>query len=308
VRINKFGELDHLGLKVFHLEHSQSNHVLVLDYIERELLAYILLNQNDRIIERMNHNDVELLLNGAEINNKNKITSYFTFDEEMPFMLNNDSQKFSAVWKLDNTNVLTMEFPVDYFNITGKRKDELENEIVRDLKSANHGMKANYSSNKEFNRNTDDIYKVKGTTYSDSPGISSDYFLYTCDSMTPVFDTTHYRESLNNLLLNFIPTNHQLQIKHKLYGNKEELYELDLNDFFDYFSSDSQFFFGWQTDDKEELNASIFIYNVPFAFVHLLIIDANIEELYRTDGVIKGTLYTFIRKDNLKKDITTIKL
>ncbi len=301
IKSNDYNELIHIGLSVFPEELTESYYSEVFEYIERELLTYLLLQTNDEIRERMNRNNVELQLNGNLLNTKDLIASYLVFDEHTQFKLNNDSKYFIAIWRLNKANLITMKFPNDYTVIAGKQKDEIENEILRDLKHIDCEIVINKPKrNIDGNINCNNIYISHGNIYNESPNISSDSYFYTCDSATPVFDTLNYKESLNNLLLNLVPTHTSFQIRHKLYGNIEDNYKININEFFDYFSKNHQFFVGWSSDDKENLNASVFIYNVPLGYVHLLVVEPSMANLTTINGTIDGTLYTFIRKNNLK--------
>lgn len=302
-KTNGYGELTHIGLNIFSVELTESSYSQVFEYIEMELLTYFLLPSDEKIKERMNNNNVELKLNGNILNTKDLITSYLTFDKDTHFKLNSNSKHFVATWKLNNANLITMEFPNDYTIITGKQKDEIEKEILRGLKQYKYNSEKVTTNQKTIINeqvNCDSIYVVSGNIYNESPDISSDSYFYACDSTTIVFDTLHYKESFSNLFLNLVPTHINFQIKHKLYGHSEDNYKININDFFDYFSKNYKFFVGWSSDDKEKLNASIFIYNVPFNYVHLLVVETKIDDLANDNGTIDGTLYTFIRKDNVK--------
>jgi hypothetical protein len=301
MKSNNYNELSHIGLNIFSSELIESNYCKVIEYIERELLTYLLLQTDAEIKQRMNNNNIELRLNGNLLNTKELIASYLVFDEYTHFNLNNDSKQFIAIWKLNSSNLITMKFTNNYIFIAGKQKDEIENEILRDLKYSNSGVEIHKQiRNLDDQVNCDRIYLNSGITYNDSPNITSDSYFYSHDSITPVFDTLNHKESLNNLLLNLVPTHINFQIRHKLYGNSEENYTININDFFNHFSKDHDIFIGWGSNEKENLSASIFIYNVLFNYTHLLVVNTNMVNFSNYHGNINGTLYTFIRNDNLK--------
>ncbi len=302
VCVNEYGEFDHIGLMVFQPDLKEDHFRLSLEFIERELLAYLLLEQNKKIIDRMNFNKVKLSLNGIEFNNNSTISSYIVCDTASPFLLERNSKMFYAAWKIDGITMLTMEFPNDYLIISGKRKDELEKGLARDLMNLkSYQIPGFQKGDNKPDSACLDFYMVLGDRYNESPGFTSDYFCYTSDSIIPVFDTVNFKESLNNLLLNIIPTSKQIQLKQKLYGNKTENYSININDFYNFFGQNHQFFLGWQSTEENHLKASIIIQSTTYAYIHLLIIETDKKELFSEKKSIRGTLYAFIPKNNLKQ-------
>lgn len=302
VRVNKYGQCDHLGLQVFDSGGTENHFNAALEFIEREFLVYLLSGQNKKIINRMNLNKVKLSRNGIKFNSQAAISSFIICNTTTPFSLKSNSKMFYAIWRIDSVTMLTMEFPNDYIVISGKRKDELEKELERELKNHDHYPDSSFQKAAIiFDSTFLSFFRVAGNHYAGLPGFSSDYFIYSRDSLTPVFDSLNCKESTSNLLLNIIPTNKIFQIRQKLYANKTEDFSIYLNDFYNFFHVDYQFFLGWQSDDVNELKASIIIQSTYYAYIHLLIIETDKKSLFSDTIPIRGTFYAFIPTNNLKQ-------
>ena len=119
-------------------------------------------------------------------------------------------------------------------------------------------------------------------------------------SCNPVFNQKYFKESTANIFQNLIRTNQKIIITHKLYGNREEQFTLNLNGFLNFFSADYHTYFGWQRgDSSEDLVASMFVKNQIFNFMHLLIIKTNSNLILNKNSTIEGTLYTFIPQNHI---------
>jgi len=302
VRFNTYDELSHIGILIFPIENDNHYYSQVFEFVEREILRYHILNEDAKILERMKDTKVALYLNGEpyQKSHYSSILSICPLVEGVPFILDSNEDEYKITWRLNSVESLSMQFPNNYLVISGKRKDEIEKEIARDLKNIPQHSVSNYMEiQQNLNNYNGRIDTLKGEHYEGSTEISTDTYYY-ADSRKPVFDTAHVKESISNLLLNVIPTNIDLDITHNLYGNATEQYIINLNDFMNYFSPEHKIYCEVNDSIKHNIQASIFIYDIPFNYVHLLTITTSFEEVINHMNM-NGMLYTFIRKDNIKK-------
>lgn len=302
VRINAYDELSHIGIHIFPIENDHQYYNQVFEFIEREMLRYHILKEDAKILERMKNTKVALYLNDAPFQKSHysSILSICPLVEGAPFILDSNKEDYKITWKLNSVESLSMQFPNNYLVISGKRKDEIEKEIARDLKNIPQRSVSNYMEiQQNLNNNNGPIDTLKGEHYEGSAEISTDTYYY-ADSRKLVFDTAHVKESISNLLLNVIPTKMDLDITHNLYGNATDQYSINLNDFMNYFSTEHKIYCVVNDSIKNNIQASIFVYNIPFNYVHLLTITTSLNEVINHMSM-NGMLYTFIRKDNVKK-------
>lgn len=302
VRFNAYSELAHVGMYLFPIERSDLYYIQVFEFVEKEILRYHILGEDDQILERMKITETALFINGEDYHKSHygSILSVCALLQGAPFILDANDNEYAITWKLNSVESLTMQFPNNYLIVSGKRKDEIEKEISRDLKNLPRHVDSNYIEIKENHNNYNGrIDTLIGEHYEGSAEITSDTYYY-ADSQKPVYDTIHVKGSLSNLLLNAIPTNIDLDISHNLYGNATDQYSINLNDFMNYFSTEHKIYCKVNDSIGNNLQASIFIYNVLFNYIHLLTITTNLNELI-TNANINGVLYTFIRNDNVKK-------
>jgi hypothetical protein len=250
----------------------------------------------------MNNTKVALYLNNVpyQKSHYSSILSIRPLVEGAPFILDANEENYKITWKLNSVESLSMQFPNNYLVISGKRKDEIEKEIARDLKNIPQRSVSNYMEiQQNLNNYFGRIDTLKGEHYEGSVEISSDTYYY-ADSRKPVFDTVHVKESISNLLLNVIPTNIDLDITHVLYGSMTDQYTININDFINYFTKEHTVYCKVNDSIKNHIQASIFVLNIPFSYAHLLTINTSFNDIVNHANM-NGMLYTFIRKDNVKK-------
>lgn len=302
-RVNQYHELEHLGFYLIDDDKSSDAIREVFDYLENIFLVSALLKEKSVLNQEIARNKIEVLYNGASLNQSKSlnILPQLFIDKNTPLKIKYDSRYFVFSWTNDQSNTLDIKIPNDYFLITQKTKDELEKEILRKMNTVNISKVFTERPLKnqlvQFDRN---IYSFPGEIYSKAPELSSTKYFILNDSISPVFNSKYYKESLRNLLLGIVPTSLELRLKQKLYGGNEEEILININRFFYLFQPGNKFYFGWQNDDKENLKASIFISNEIYNFTHLLVVTTNSKNVFRKNGEIEGLFFAYVPKEKQK--------
>jgi hypothetical protein len=305
VRYNKENQLVHLGIRLISTKPADDRFQVVYDYVERTLLNMALIKDKDQIIRKMSEDQLQIKYNKKSLpaNQIASILSSLIFTEETAFRLDSNDDSFLVTWQLPNSPLFQIGFPNDYPVICGMTKDEIENEIVKELQ--NESVPSDLST--PFNQgllesSADGLFIKKGKVFFDHSDINSDtYFVQNSSGeYLPVFSQKFYKESAANVFQNLIDTNQKISLTLKLYGNREERCTLDLNRFLNHFSEDYTTYFGWQrVDSKNDLVASVFVRNHLFSFIHMLIVKTNSNLILNKDSTIEGTLYIFIPQKNI---------
>ena len=302
-RYNKYQELDHIGLYLVSDNPDFTKIREVFDYFEREFLVSALLNLKYPLIQITSNKKIEILFNGSSIKEKKSLSILpkLLINKDTPFKISYDSNYFVIKWNIESSNVFEVRIPNNYTLITEKTKDELELELLRKLQTPQEG---NFSIKRpeksQLKLCEPNIYFYKGDIYSNNEGLSSTKYFEIKDSINPVFNTIYYKESISNLFLNEIPSQIILGITQKLYGGSEEKFRINLNSFFRNFGSDYKIYFGWQSDDKENIKASIIISNTVFNYTHLLEISTDYKTIFKENGEVNAMFFAYTPKENHK--------
>jgi hypothetical protein len=301
-RYNKYNELDHLGLYLIDEGQNVTNIREVFDYIERAFLVSVLKQEKYLLNQEVDENSIEVLFNGSSLPKQN-IMSYnpkISIDQDTPLNIKHDSKFFAFHWQLDKSNTLTVRIPNNYSLITEKTKDELEKDLLREIKFSKgvEISKARPSRN-QLKLQTQDVYLYQGEIYSTTPELSSSKYFHINDSIYPVFSNRYYKESTRNLFLNLLPISVKLNITQKMYGGIDEKFRLNLNTFFSNFLSDYNIYFGWQNDDKENMKASVFISSKVYNYNHLLVVTTNAKTIFKNNGEVDGLFFAYIPRESV---------
>jgi hypothetical protein len=302
-RFNKYNELDHLGLYLVDENTNTSNIREVFDYIERSFLVSVLLKEKYLLDNEATENKIVVLYNGGPIKRQNamSVLPKVLIDINTPLNIKVNPDFFQLQWKLEDSNTLEIKIPNDYLLITGKTKNELENDLLREMRiSENSSIERSRPEMNQLKLSSPGIYLYKGEIYSTTPELSSSKYYFAGDSIYPVFSNRYYKESIRNLFLNLIPTSQVLKVTQKLYGGLDEKLNLNINHFMSNFSKGYKVYFGWQNTEKESLKASIFISSLVYNFNHLLVVTPNSKSVFKKNGEIEGYFFSYIPKDNSK--------
>jgi len=298
VRFNQDRQIEHIGLHLM-ITSEDDPYLEIHDYVERTLLYFALVKDDNRIKKIIQEEQIHLIYNQQDIrlDKIQKLLSKIRVDNQAPIRVRSNKEFFSATIQLADASILEIEFPNNYGVIKGMLKDEIEKKIMKELQDhVNNGIKIEYSNPEVLKITPNEIFIKKGNILLDHPFINSDtYYLKNQDgTYSPVFTQKYHKESAINVLHNLIRTEQKIFITQKLYGNHEEKYTVNLNGFLNYFNDNYTLYLGWQQDSQNELVASIFVENQVFNFIHLLIVKTTVEQIFNINSTLEGTLYTFI--------------
>ncbi|KAF0237985.1 MAG: hypothetical protein FD181_1466 [Prolixibacteraceae bacterium] len=299
-RFNDYKELEHIGINLFKENENLFEIKEVFDYIERSFLISIIANEKYFLENQQIKDDIELIYNGTKISPQNKLTAQTAINVVNNSQLNikYNSDAFLIGWKTEQNSTLWIRIPNNYSVITGQTKDELEKNLLRKIKNLKMVKIDNAIPQKsQLKKVSENIYYLPGQMYSTTPELSSAKYFLVTDAIVPVFDKSHYKESVRNLFLNLVNSKIELSLVQKMYGGTDEKFNININHFNANFTDDFDIYFGWQNDDKEYLKASVFFSHKIYNYNHLLIITSNFKSIFKKDAEIDGIFMAYIPRE-----------
>lgn len=296
-RINKYNELDHVGIYLFIDSVKAVQIKEVYDYIEREFLVSFISGDSSPLIRDVRFRKVEVIYSNNEQIKKGNIFQAPAPGSALKVYYN--SEWFQFQWSLPLSGSLRIRIPNDYSLITEKTKDELENELLREMISA-PGDKLSLQRPEKENLKPYflNLFITERESFPNVEELSNEKYFFVRDSVYPVFNNRYVKESVSNLFQNIIPTKLNIEITQILYGGGNKVYQSNINNFLNHFSQFHMLYFGWQNLRRETLKATLIISSKVYNYNHMLEISATSKSFFENKGEIKGTLYAFIPKEN----------
>lgn len=128
IRVNSFGEVEHIGLRLFPNTLKANNVSPVYDFLERNLLERLMPNLDDSLKFHQGCEHVDFLAGRAQSALQIDTTDIVGFSEERT-----DFHTYHVCWSRKNRKVLELSFPMDFQLLSGCNGEELEILFMRRL-------------------------------------------------------------------------------------------------------------------------------------------------------------------------------
>lgn len=307
IKYNSIGEVVHLGIAIFNYEDNLVYPSSLLAFIERYSLSFFTTNDLAQINKSNQENKISIRINNKNISgidntNISQIKEFFSEENPKTNVQYNDKQFLVTI--ISNQNSFEILFPANYELVSGMDKSEFGLEIQKRLTSIVSPFSPLQVSKKQEELSTyiNNLFINKKDEYFKN--ISADTF-YKCPNSNyciPVQGEQNMLEAIqNNFLMPIAPDRIQLQIKQKLYGNKQLDYIVTLRQFIEYFLQDHKLYFGFENDNKEEIEGTLIIVNEKLNYINLLHVNIKSSEFFsQKQSILKGRFFTNIPSDNIK--------
>lgn len=295
----------HAGLKVFDDSLNKSKSNSVYSFIERELLKFILDDNQAREARRKEDRVYLFYANSFQerkiLNPSDQIQNIIS--DIVSISIKQDSIKYKVLLTNSGGEKLGMEFPVINSLISGMDKKELDENIFTELSkdintSPNRQQKYLDSS---FNREGD-LLVGDSERFLIKDFSSKKYYLREKDNIKLVWDKKYVTESLSNLFLIGAPANNPVSIDLiiKGYGNDDKFKSMTVDKLLSHFDDQFKFYFGIEDTSNVHLRGTLIIYNPELNYLHLIDIKTDTGLLFGNPGRVTGTFYPYIPTHNIK--------
>ena len=145
------------------------------------------------------------------------------------------------------------------------------------------------------------IYMVKGDSFQ-VKSIRSDFYISKKgNKWMPINDPRYPMETMVNLLLDRIETNHhQLSIRHHQYGGVIPIVEIPMQYLHDLLAKNMQLYCSVTYIGTDEIRAVLVFHQKRLNYIHMLELKVPTKDLFDDKSVMTGDLYTNIPQDNVK--------
>ena len=226
----------------------------------------------------------------------------------IPYTLTRYEDKGYDVCWTDTTGhvLLSMQFPIQFELLLGKKKEELEEEFKVELSA--------YPV--EFTAATPDsmLSPIKDEPEVYQPVSTAHYYLKSLNTATyferqdgqvkPLYRADSKWHSAANLFQGVIEyaENYTLHIEQTLYGFRSQSFTVKLSQWLNYCKEQRlTVYFGIEEERMDGLKALLIAQNQDLGYNHMLSIILPDNFVEKSDAVLKATANTYIRTDNVKE-------
>jgi hypothetical protein len=309
VNYNAKQEIEHLGVSLFSSETKELINKPVCDFIERILLD-LLLHEKQRMLQgKLDEFHITLTNTGFRGGAVKNLASLLnTMKDPVQFSLNHEDKNYSALWVFESGNGLEMTFPANRELIFGTNKTESDSLLSENL-SVQHCADSLTTPDCFIETPLDSVHAETGFFIRQGGFFVlkqlNNNQLYCQDEngkFYPVFDYCYPEISLKNLLLiSQLKSTLQLHIKHRTYSSFTPEFTVLLNDFTCFFDNEFEKHCFVERNMKTGiLEATLILHDRRYNYIHMLLVNADSETLFKANGILQADLSTNIPQDNIK--------
>lgn len=286
-RTNAFGEVEHIGMKLFSDVMRKAVPSPTYDFLERFLLEVNMAKGEDR--------DRLLMQNFVTFNTGNPATA-LTLDTLTSYGEEKlQNTRYMSTWTKNGKEVLQMMYPMNWQMLTGCSIDELEKNFEKRL--LRHNMQKV------------DTLPQRGT-YVMSPLIKND--LYLADKGIKaesgrmyVFSKENLSKSVANMMLvEEMPVDVDIRMGVNRYDYITDSLTVPLRKYINFCMTEEgcKPYFGLKSVKDNVVKGVLFFVNSNGGFMHMLSVTVDADVVKKAKGTVKAKLLPYIPLHNVKKE------
>lgn len=272
---------------------------IVYAFLERYLYEVSQSKRGYDFYQRMAEDKV--VVRDGSLNNIGKLSP------SVPFTITRYEDKgYDVCWSDTTGNVLlSMQFPIQYELLLGKKKDELERAFKDELQ--------NYSQTFTPDTLKAELTGLEGEVGILQPATVSHYYVKSLNTgtyysrvggrMEPIYDSTDKWHSAANLFQGVIDScsHYTLHVEQTLYGFQKQTFTIGLPQWLNYCKENRlTVFFGIEEERQDGLKALLIAQNRDLGLNHMFSIILPDNFVEKQNAVFKVMADTYIRTDNIE--------
>ena len=294
VRVNRWNEIEHIGLKLFDSSVKDCRPLSVYDFIERYLLELDLTKGTEQAI-RLGSNRISFLVGDSD--------TVFELDGTEEFECSMKAfRTCHAEWKRRGQTILEIDFDLDFQMLSGCDIIELEQNYLNKLKHYEALLPNDFH---EFQFPPKAKYHiVQGTTFM-LDVIRNDLYFKKGETWSLISDTLRPIQSISNIMISRnVVGDYDLSIVFDLYGYKVEQMTIKLDDWLGLCEEEGcTAYFGLKEKQNDSYTGTVFMVNENCGYIHMLSVKFPMETLRKKKGKIEGRMFVYVPLHNVSEGL-----
>lgn len=292
VRINRWNEVEHIGLKLFGSSVKDGRPLSVYDFMERYLLEVDLAKGTEQAI-RLFSNRISFHVGDSD--------TVFDFDGTEEFDCSLEMfRTCHAEWKKSGQTILAMTFDLDYQMLSGCDIIELEQNYLNKL-GRYEALPPNDFHEFDFPQKNK-FHIIQGTTFM-LDAIRNDLYFKKGETWSLLSDTLKPVQSISNAMISRNAVgDYDLYVTFDLYGYKVEQMKIKLDNWLGLCEEEGCVgYFGLKEKSAESYTGTVFMVNESCGYIHMLSVKFPMETLRKKKGDIEGRMFVYIPLHNVSE-------
>ncbi len=302
------GCVEHIGFSIFPQQlRSSIINPQIADFVERYWLSLTLpLDRPKSVIQQLIEDRFTFHRGGVES------IGVIQQDTTIMFSCQVDPDLVTMIWGEKSQPVCHITFPVDHELILGRRMLENDRRLPGEINSVRiqdcPTRDRSATSSSLYADTLTSLLVERAGSYLDCALKSERYYTRGADStaLQSVFDSNLYQESLINLFTDYDiekARDIRLNIRHQIFGLKEQLIETTVQQFVAYSMLNGCMpFVGTVSIDENtgEADVLVIMHNAQLGYNHVLRVSVPLESISTGNGTATARLNAFVPTSNIK--------
>lgn len=273
VESDRFGEVYHIGFRLFArdlMEHSPSP---VYRFAERYLLQLYMTKSQEELDTKLKEEKVQLRYYAQQGSAREKLQQTLAvLQREIPFIITTDNSHYTLLWRQEGKSYFMMRFPIQYELLWGMNKIECENKLqqhIQDLKPQ-AAETAELPDEGTLEKQENGCLRSAGEWYEIEEVNSNTYYQRTDKELKPVLGPAYPLESAHNLFTILQGGNLQVVVTQKRYGGQKTTFELPLSQLLTFCKAEGcETYVGIEEMDKKQVTGCLVWINRSMGYNHV---------------------------------------
>lgn len=199
-------------------------------------------------------------------------------------------------------NALVITLPADRELLYTYDKKEHEDVLKEALSGWTHAcQQPSLPVFEDLEEIDDEIYMLPGRAYMIDSLKDNSFYTISHGQVFPLFAKEYPAESLQNLMMGFIPTTEvDLYVRYRTYGKEKVYCSMPLTNFLGYMQHQGMDFYAASYDLDGAVQCLLLMHHPIYDYIHMLVVNAPASLYSNEQSVLNGDFYTFIPQHNIK--------
>lgn len=273
VENDAFGEVYHIGFRLFSRDVIAQSPSPIYHFAERYLLELYLMNSQERMADQLKEDKVELrfFMQKDILSDKLK-QALSSIQREIPFIITTDNSFYTILWRDNGKPCFSMRFPIQYELLWGMNKLECENLLQQRLDAFKVPKREELQMPDEafLEEQENGCLRYAGDWYEIEQVNTNAYYKRTDKGIAPVYSVAYPVESVHNLFILMQGAKLQANVTQKRYGGKKTEFSLPLSQLLAFCHAEGcEPYVGIERIDQKQVSGCLILINRAMGYNHV---------------------------------------